>query len=269
MKLSKSFVLSIFVLAVLSIYLFVTAPVPLKENELETHTIPIQVALLILEEENDVARNLYTQAIVGAGKKQQIKFDEEVIAGPLPAQFMKLTATSLEQSPIQLGLFLGSDYAINKANNFEGEQRKNFQKVRETRKPVFFYSPDAERFAYMAPDIASAKPCVSCHNDHEESPKTDWKLNDVMGAATWTYPKDKVGYKELLDMIHALRTGFEYSYQAFLEEVSLMANPPVIGENWPRDGRYVPSAQVFMDELTSKSSNLSLKTLLLTTKAST
>ncbi len=259
---------------VLAIYLFVTAPVPLKENELETFTLPIQVALQILEEENDVARNLYTKAIVGAGKKQQIKFDEnweddDIIAGPLPAQFMKLTATSLEQSPVQLGLFLGSDYAINKANNFEGEQRKNFQQVRETRKPVFFYSPDAERFAYMAPDIASAKPCITCHNDHDESPKTDWKLNDVMGAATWTYPKDKVGYKELLDMMQALRAGFEFSYQAFLKEVSLMDNPPKIGDIWPKNGRYVPSVEAFMDELTSKSSSSSLKTLLLTTKVST
>ena len=271
MKFSKSFLLSFFALAVLSIYLFVTAPVPLKENELEAYTIPIQVVLQILEEENDVARNLYTQAIVGAGKKQQIKFDEDweeddVIAGPLPAQFMKLTATSLEQSPIQLGLFLGSDYAIKKTNNFEGEQRKNFQQVRETRKPVFFYYPDAERYAYMAPDIANAKPCVTCHNDHEESPKKDWKLNDVMGAATWTYPKDKVGYKELLDMIQALRNGFEYSYEAFLKEASLMKNPPEVGESWPRDGRYVPSVEVFMEELTSKSSKLSLQTLLLTVK---
>jgi len=268
MKLSKSFILSMLGLTALSIYLFVTAPVPIKENELETYTIPIQVVLQILEEENDAARNLYTQKIVGAGKKQKIKFDEdwedaEIIAGPLPAQFMRLTATSLEQNPIQLGLFLGSDYSINKANNFEDGQQKNFQKVRETRKPVFFYSADAERYAYMAPDIASAKPCVTCHNDHDESPKTDWKLHDVMGAATWTYPKQQVGYKELLDMINALRDAFEFSYQTVLDEISTMPNPPTIGKKWPKEGRYLPSVEVFSAKLIEKSSSTTLKTILL------
>jgi len=270
MKLSKSFILSIFALLALSIYLFTTAPPPLKDNDDESHTVPVQIALQILEEENDIARNLYTKSIVGAGKKQKIKFDEdweeeEIIAGPLPAQFMRLTAISLEHSPLQLGLFLGSDYAINKANDFEGEQRANFQKVKETRKPVFFYSQDSERYAYMAPDIASVKPCVTCHNDHEESPKTDWKLNDVMGAATWTYPKENIGYKELLDMIAVLRGSFKHAYQTFLEEISTSKNPPIIGEKWPKDGKFVPSIEIFMDELVAKSSDATLKTLLLTT----
>lgn len=257
-------------LSTLLVYLFVTAPEPLKESNSEIYTIPIKVALQILEEENDVARNLYTQAIVGAGKKRKIKFDEnwedkEIIAGPLPAQFMRLTAMSLEQSPVQLGLFLGSDQAINKANKFEGEQLINFQKMKLTRTPVFFYSPDAERYAYMAPDIASVKPCVTCHNDHEESPKTDWKLHDVMGAATWTYPKDNVGYKEFLDMLQALREAFKFSYEEFLGEIITMKHPPNIGKNWPKNGRYLPSAEEFMRELTSQSSGISLEIILLTT----
>ena len=269
MKFSNSFVLSILALLTLSIYLFATAPPPLKDNDIASHTIPVQVALQILEQENDVARNLYTQAIVGAGKKQKIKFDEDwdeehIIAGPLPAQFMRLTAESLEQSPVPLGLFLGSDYSINKSNNFEGEQRTQFQTVRETREPVFFYAQDAQRYAYMAPDIASAKPCVTCHNDHEESPKTDWKLNDVMGAATWTYPKQQVDYKELLEMINALRNGFTHAYQTFIEEISAMKNPPKIGENWPKNGKFLPSTMFFMQELVARSSDSTLNTILLT-----
>jgi len=259
------------VLGVLSVYLFITAPAPLEDNKVETFTVPIETALKILEEENDAARNLYTKAIVGAGTKQKIKFDEnweeeEVFAGPLPAQFLKLSATALEKSPIQLGLFLGSDYSINQANDFEGEQKENFNYVRKTREAIFFYSADSGRYAYMAPDIASVKPCVTCHNEHDESPKTDWKLNDVMGATTWTYPKQEVGYKELLDMIDALHTAFGFAYETVLNTSKQMTPAPIIGKRWPKDGLFLPSAEVFMKEFSSLSASRTLQTILQATK---
>lgn len=271
MQVSKSFIISILSLTTLSVYLFVSAPPPLEEKKGEMHTIPIEVALKIMQQQNDVARALYTKEIVGQGKKRGIKFDEhwddeEIHAGPLPAQFLRLTAESLERSPIQLGLFLGSDFAINKANAFEGQQLDMFQKVKESRKPNFFYVGDAQRYAYMAPDIASSKPCVTCHNEHDETPKDDWKLNDVMGAATWTYPKQEIGYKEMLEMVDALRNGFKEAYTAFLEEAGKMDTAPPIGNRWPRNGLHLPDVETFMARLNWRSSERTLRTLVSTTQ---
>ena len=50
--------------------------------------------LEMVAKENDVTRTLYTKAIVGKGKKQGMKFDEDwrkddVEAGPLPALFLR------------------------------------------------------------------------------------------------------------------------------------------------------------------------------------
>lgn len=269
MKNPRAFTITALSLTTLAIYLFISAPPPLEEKKGEMHTIPIEVALKIMQQQNDVARALYTQEIVGQGKKRGIKFAEEweeelLHAGPLPAQFLRLTAESLERNPVQLGLFLGSDYAINKANAFEGKQLAMFQEVKKTREPHFFYVDDAQRYAYMAPDIASSKPCVTCHNEHDETPKDDWKLNDVMGAATWTYPKQEIGYKEMLEMVDALRGGFKDAYIAFLNEAEQMESAPPIGNRWPRNGFFLPDVETFMTRLNWRSSEKTLRTLVST-----
>jgi len=272
MKSHKTFTITALSMATLAIYLFVSAPPPLEEKKGEMHTIPIEVALKVMQQQNDVARALYTREIVGQGKKRGIKFDEhwddeEIKAGPLPAQFLRLTAESLERSPVQLGLFLGSDFAINRANTFEGQQLEMFHKVKQTRQPNFFYVGDAQRYAYMAPDVASSKPCVTCHNKHDETPKDDWKLDDVMGAATWTHPKQEIGYKEMLEMVNALRGGFKEAYTTFLEEAKQMDTTPSIGNRWPRDGFYLPDADTFMLRLNWRSSEKTLRTLISTTQS--
>lgn len=256
---NKLFVLLLAGLAVLGVYLFVNAPPPLQVSKGEMYTLPVKQVLEILEDENDIAREIYTKEIVGAGKKVGLKFSEEwadddVHAGPLPAQFLRQTSRSLESNPVPLGLFLGSDYAINKANSFEGEYLKMFSAVRRKRDSIYFYVEDAARYAYMAPDVAMVKGCVTCHNEHDETPKDDWKLNDVMGAATWTYPRAEVGYKETIDMLAALRKGFRDAYTAFLEEARSMSEPPMIGDKWPQQGRFLPKADVFMAEVERRSS---------------
>ena len=71
--------------------------------------------LTLVAEENDVTRTLYTKAIVGAGKKQGLKFDEDwqdddVEAGPLPALFLRGISSDIRKSDVPLGLYLGSDF---------------------------------------------------------------------------------------------------------------------------------------------------------------
>src|SRR5262249_3886630 len=174
-------------LAALAVYLFVQAPAPLPEpTTAKGRTIPIETALAIVAAENDVARALYTSEIVGAGKAAGFAFDERwrdpaVQAGPLPALFLREAAKSLLKSPVRLGLFLGSDFPISPANRFTGRQQDASQKIGKTQKAEFFYAEDTQLYTAMFPDYASAPECVDCHNRHAQSPKKDWKLNDMMG----------------------------------------------------------------------------------------
>ena len=98
----------------------------------------------------------------------------------------------------------------------------------------------------MFADPAVAQPCIGCHNNHEQSPKHDWQLNDVMGAATWMYPAAAVSLEDLLKAVMVLHQGIRDAYDAYLEKVKTYAHPPVIGELWPRDGYFLPSTEVFM-----------------------
>lgn len=98
-----------------------------------------------------------------------------------------------------LGMYLDSDAPIGKSNQFKDFQLAAFNKVKEERSNVFLETHDDEYVA-MYPDIASAKPCVSFHNEHLESPKADWKMDDVMGATTWTYPRKHLGAAEHLEV---------------------------------------------------------------------
>ena len=43
-------------------------------------------------------------------------------------------------------------------------------------------------FTAVYPDIAVSKACVTCHNDHLDSPKKDFKIGDTMGGLVIRIP---------------------------------------------------------------------------------
>jgi len=241
-------------LAALSVYLFATAPPPLEDKKAAGATLPVARMFEILKAENDAVRAMWTKEVVGMGKQAGLKFDErwreaDVEAGPLPALFLRETAKSLERNPTPLSLFLGSDYPVNAANRFEGAQLEKFQTVRQTRQPQFFRMADIQMQVAMFADLAVSEGCVQCHNKHEQSPKHDWKLNDVMGATTWMYPSPTVSMDELIRTVAALHQGFRDAYEAYIDKARKFANPPEIGERWPGEGYYLPTPDVFMQEI--------------------
>ncbi len=252
----------------LIVYLFASAPPPLPDGAQEKpgERISSDRLFQLLQQENNIIRKLWTKEIVGAGKKQGLKFSEDwreadVEAGPLPALFLRETATELEKSPIPLSLFLGSDAPINQANAFDALQDEKFQLIKKDRIPQFFYAADIDRYIGMFPDIASVKPCINCHNDHKDSPKTDWKLLDVMGATTWLYPKESVDMTETLTVLSVLREKLKTVYASYLRKAKGFSNPPHIGDKWPRDGYFLPTTEVFMNVFETESSKTTLNTL--------
>jgi hypothetical protein len=262
---NRRFWITTLALACLGIYLFVNAP-PLPEETRTASAIPVAQMFELLESQNDAVRALWTQEIVGEGKKVGLKFDEhwrdpDLDAGPLPALFLRETAKSLEKDPVRLSLFLGSDYPINPANRFEGLQMEKFLLLKATQKPQFFYTQDTRLHTALFPDLAVSQVCIECHNRHEHTPKTDWRLNEVMGATTWMYPEATVSLEELLQVIAALERGFRDAYAACMSKVETFANPPAVGKHWPREGYFLPSLEVFMDEVLRRTAPQTLKAL--------
>jgi len=94
----------------------------------EPSVISVEDAFRIIAHENEKTRTLYTKKIVGLGKKAGIGFHEDwekadVEAGPLPALFLRGTSNEIQKTNVPLGLYLGSDFPIVKANKFTGVKR--------------------------------------------------------------------------------------------------------------------------------------------------
>jgi hypothetical protein len=241
-------------LGIVGIYLFAQSPMPLDNNEqAKGELIPVNTLFELVAKENNKAREQWTKKIVVAGKNAGLKFGEEwrkagIDEGPLPALFLREVATQLEKSPVPLSLFLGSDFPISSANKFEGKQEEAFQNMRNTNgEAQFFFSQDVNRYTAMFADNVVVEGCASCHNEHPDSPKKDWVLNDLMGATTWAYPKEFVTRDELVKVLSELRGAFSKTYSSYLEKTKTYENSPEIGDKWPVDGYFLPSVEVFVN----------------------
>lgn len=241
-------------LVALIVYLFVSAPEPLPPAEAgpAQATVPVRVLFEVLAAEQAAARSIYTREVVGAGMKQGLKFSEgwkkpEEEAGPLPALLLREVSQRLQASKSGVGLFLGSDFPIASVNRFQGMQVERFDRIKKTRQPEFFKDPSNGMQTAMFIDPASAPGCVTCHNEHPDSPKKDWILGDPMGATTWLYPTADVSLKEVMVRLDQLRNAMRQAYQSYLDRAANFKETRVlVGEKWPRDGLFLPDADRFM-----------------------
>ena len=269
MKINRIDIVTLSILSLIGLYLFVQSPAPLAdENQTKGELISVNTLFNIVAEENNKARKQWTKQIVGAGKKVGLKFGENwrkqhVDKGPLPALFLREVATHLEKSEVSLSLFLGSDFPISSANKFKGRQAEAFQKIRDTNgETQYFFAEDVKRYTAMFPDNVMVKACASCHNEHPDSPKKDWVMNNIMGATTWAYPREYVTRDELIQIVAELRSAFAKTYISYLEKTKTFENAPKIGEKWPFEGYLIPAADVFMERLENAASVDTLRLIL-------
>lgn len=116
---------------------------------------------------------------------------EEEKGLPLPSQMLRMGAQrAAEKGGVRYALI--SPWAINKSNM----PRTTFEKeglaalTRDPGAPLRRVEDVGGRKYFMAlyPDKAVSQACVSCHNEHPESPRTDFALGDVMGAVVVSFP---------------------------------------------------------------------------------
>lgn len=259
----------------LAIFLFVTAPAPLPEDgQVASMERQVDVAHVFtaVNAVNEAARQIYTSRIVGPGKKAGLGFGEDwaeqgVEKGPLPALFLRLTSARLEARPTRLSLYLGSDEPINKSNLFDVAQMATFEEVKASGGPVFS-AIEGVGVVGMFPDFASAGPCVSCHNEHDDSPKTDWKMGDVMGATTWTYPQGSLGADEYLATTEQLYEAVGEAYAIYLDKVAGFSDEVAIGADWPSDGvKALPDLETFLAAVRQAASPQVMEELILISDA--
>ncbi|HKN88295.1 MAG TPA: DUF3365 domain-containing protein [Nitrospiraceae bacterium] len=111
---------------------------------------------------------------------------------PLPAQFLIDSARMVAKKDRGIRYRLVSLWPIYERNgpatDFERGGLEAILKQPDKTYTGYVQSGDRRYFQAIYADIAVAQACIGCHNAHPNSPRRDFKLNDVMGGIVITVP---------------------------------------------------------------------------------
>ena len=111
---------------------------------------------------------------------------------PLPAQFLKESSELAEMTGTKVRYRLIGLWPINRQNGpatgFERQGLKEVQMHPERPYTGIVISDKEQFFEAVYADRAVTQACVGCHNAHPNSPKRDFKIDDVMGGIVITIP---------------------------------------------------------------------------------
>lgn len=111
---------------------------------------------------------------------------------PLPAQMFRYGAEAVAEKELGFSYTLLSLWPINKQNAPKTAVEKTGLQYIVDNPGKNYYSEETlggtKYFTGVYPDPAVAAACVDCHNDHKDTPKSDFKLGDTMGGVVIRIP---------------------------------------------------------------------------------
>jgi len=138
-------------------------------------------------------RGYYTDKVVKKvvnGGNLRVSFEHETDPGaiPLPATMIHDLGELLHGrngGGLQLRLYSKFPFPNRRARTLDAFAQKALEALAAD-PDVPYVEPDLtpgrEVVRVAVADRMTAEACVQCHNEHPQSPKTDWKLNDVRGV---------------------------------------------------------------------------------------
>jgi hypothetical protein len=143
-------------------------------------------------------RAVYTKQVVNRLQNEEkvIKASEHWLdekALPLPAQMFRMGAETVASKDAGFSYALLSLWPVNKQNAPKTEVEKvGLQFIADAKGASNYYADEVlggkTYFTAVYPDVAVSPACVKCHNNHDDSPKTDFALDDVMGGVVLRIP---------------------------------------------------------------------------------
>ena len=138
----------------------------------------------------------YTENVVeklhNQGVAEAIEHWKDEKGVPLPAQFLLESGRLVAKKDLKFSFRLASltpIYVWNSPNSdFERRGLDAVAKEPDTPYSGFVRLSGGRYFQAIYADRAVTQGCVGCHNNHPNSPRRDFKLNDVMGGIVITIP---------------------------------------------------------------------------------
>jgi hypothetical protein len=159
-------------------------------------SLPVEKVADYLYAVIEADREVYTRHVVERMQSKGVVVAsenwEEKNTLPLPAQFLMESGRVMGRKGTGVQYRLISLWPINKRN----VARSEFEKeglgtiLTHQNKPYtgFVKEGGSRYFQAVYPDLAVTQACIGCHNSHPDSPKRDFKINDVMGAIVISIP---------------------------------------------------------------------------------
>ncbi|MEM9444820.1 MAG: DUF3365 domain-containing protein [Verrucomicrobiota bacterium] len=136
-----------------------------------------------------IQRLVNKEKVIGASENFM---DEKKL--PLPAQMFRMGSELVAENPdAGFTYSLQSLWPINKTNA-AGQtpmEKEGLQYLVDNPGENFYGEEELggkKYFTAIYPDSAVSPACVTCHNDHKDSPKTNFELGDVMGGVVIRIP---------------------------------------------------------------------------------
>lgn len=144
-------------------------------------------------------RTNYTKLIVqrlGPNKGDFIKpnehWEDMESGAPLPAQMFRYGAEGVAEMTDEFTYSLQSIWPINKQNAPKTDlEKEGLEYIKDNPGQNFYGTEtlgDVSYFTAVYADVAVSPACTSCHNDHKDSPRDDFKIGEVMGGVVIRVP---------------------------------------------------------------------------------
>lgn len=111
---------------------------------------------------------------------------------PLPAQMFRAGSEAVAELTDKFTYTLQSKWPINPQNAPKTPMEKEGLEYIAANPGENFYGTeklgDQEYFTAVYPDVGVSDACTNCHNNHKDTPKTDFKVGEVMGGVVIRVP---------------------------------------------------------------------------------
>lgn len=160
----------------------------------------------------NLVRKYYTENVVNIVAPLKIKaihnFSDSSNSIPLPATMTHDLNTLLSSTEgFRINLFSKYPFPFRENGGIQDAYQEKAYNYLEINKLDSYWEVEEKNditfVRYSIGDLLTSETCVNCHNTHPESPKTNWKLNDLRGILEVSIP--------ISDNLEAMNRGTIYT----------------------------------------------------------
>ena len=165
---------------------------PAHADGMDYETVTDLLHLVMSSDRTVYTRMIVNRLAVEEGVITASEHFEDDKALVLPAQMFRFGAEMVAEETDEFSYSLLSLWPINKQNAPTTDLETEGLEYIAANPGENFYGEEelggTTYFTAVYPDVAVATACYSCHNDHKDSPKTDFEAGDVMGGVVIRIP---------------------------------------------------------------------------------